>query len=153
MDFRPLNEVELKRIEESVQKGSAKIAELGLWLANGESFTTWANPLPEISSHFKDARSALDQLCDAHRQAVESVKTQESKVQQQNNKRAEELRAEKVAVDARAEKLNESEEKLDEKLKELEEKLDEKLKELKEKKERQKQRGCGADDEGCGAED
>lgn len=143
MDFQPLNVAEIKRIEESVNKGSAKIAELENWLANGPNRSRWENPLPEISSHFNDARSALDQLCNAHRQAIESVKAQENKVLQQNKERAEELRAKQVSLDEREERLEKLEEKMKERQKvldEKEERLEKKLEEVNERKGRQKQK-------------
>lgn len=139
MDFQPLNVAEIKRIEESVNKGSAKIAELVYMLENGAQTTRWENPLPEVSSHLNDARSALDQLCNAHRQAIESVKAQENKVLQQNKERAEELRAKQVSLDEREERLEKLEERqkvLDEK----EERLEKKLEEVNERKGRQKQK-------------
>ena len=97
---------ELERIEESVQKSSAKIVRLEGYLAHRASFTTrWASPLAEISSLFKDAQSALDEFCGAHRQAVKSVKTQDGEVRQQNKERADELRAKHEGLDEKEEKL------------------------------------------------
>ncbi|KAG7007672.1 hypothetical protein G7Y79_00008g023100 [Physcia stellaris] len=61
----------------------------------------------------------LDELCDAHRPAVESVKARESEVWRQGEERAGELRAKHEGLDVKEEKLRERKEKL----KEAEEKL------------------------------
>ena len=123
-----MHEAELKRNEESVQKSSAKITELEKPLEIAPHAKTWGNLLPDLSSHFEDARSALDEFCDAHRQALKSVKTQDSEVRQQNEKRADELRVKHEGLDEKEEKLREREESLMER----EEKLREGMKKLRE---------------------
>ena len=111
-----MHEAERKRNEESVQKGSAKITELDERLKIAPHGEFRYQPSPRTS---KMLDQLLDELCDAHRPAVESVKARESEVSRQGEERADELRAKHEGLDEREEKPREREQKL----KEAEEKL------------------------------